>query len=63
LGIVNLGLVLFVGNGKPDEVVFSYLREIPGAVTCTVGKKQSEAKTYLPSVSDAVTLLEELGNI
>jgi trehalose-6-phosphatase len=32
--------VLCIGDGKTDEVVFSMLSEVEGAITSTVGKKQ-----------------------
>lgn len=57
--------IMCVGDGKTDEVVFSYLgnesvvgpdaREV---ITCTVGRKQTEAKCYLADVSEVESLLE-----
>lgn len=54
----GVDFVLCIGDGKTDEVVFSHLTAvIPDALTVTVGKKQTEAKYYLESVSSVTELL------
>ena len=59
-GTEECDFLLCIGDGKTDEVVFQYLGEIDNAMTCTVGKKQTEAKTYLDSVRDVEKLLAQL---
>ena len=59
--LADCDFLLCVGDGKTDEVVFQYLEEtIPLCYTCTVGKKQTEARYYLDSVKDVQQLLQEL---
>ena len=52
--------LLCIGDGKTDEVVFQFIEEIPGSITCTVGKKQTEAHYYVESVKDVQAVLSEL---
>ncbi|KAL1919023.1 uncharacterized protein VTP21DRAFT_2404 [Calcarisporiella thermophila] len=56
-GADEIDFLLCVGDGKTDEVVFSLLRDVPRAVTCTVGRKQTEAEFYLESVGEVEQLL------
>ncbi|KAJ3108898.1 Trehalose-6-P synthase/phosphatase complex synthase subunit [Phlyctochytrium bullatum] len=56
--------ILCLGDGKTDEVVFHYLREeMPGAITATVGKKQTEAGYFLESVKEVESLIYSLASI
>ncbi|KAJ3009031.1 UNVERIFIED_CONTAM: Trehalose-6-P synthase/phosphatase complex synthase subunit [Siphonaria sp. JEL0065] len=52
-----------IGDGKTDEVVFQYLNdgfgEDGGVVTCTVGRKQTEARYYLEGVKGVEVFLGE----
>jgi trehalose 6-phosphate synthase/phosphatase len=52
--------LLCIGDGKTDEVVFQFIEEIPGSLTCTVGKKQTEAYYYVDSVKDVQNVISEL---
>ncbi|CAO3615110.1 unnamed protein product [Cunninghamella echinulata] len=61
LGLASIDFVLCIGDGKTDEVVFSYLNEIPSSITSTVGKKQTEAQSYIPTVDLVNSLVDELG--
>ncbi|CAO3622707.1 unnamed protein product [Cunninghamella blakesleeana] len=61
LGLASIDFVLCIGDGKTDEVVFSYLNEIPSSITSTVGKKQTEAQYYIPTVDLVNSLVDELG--
>jgi len=63
LNLSSLDFILCVGDGKTDEVVFSYLNEIPQAITSTVGKKQTEAQCYIPDVDQVNNLIESLGQL
>ncbi|CAO3597887.1 unnamed protein product [Absidia cylindrospora] len=63
LGLSSIDFTICVGDGKTDEVVFSYLNEIPYSITSTVGKKQTEAQYYIPTVDLVNTLVEELGQV
>ncbi|KAJ3342798.1 Trehalose-6-P synthase/phosphatase complex synthase subunit [Gonapodya sp. JEL0774] len=60
IGITDVGFVLCVGDGKADESLFTYLRDLPTAFTATVGKKSTEARSYLESPEHLVGLLEKL---
>ena len=61
LNIGNLcDFILCIGDGKTDEVVFQYMEEIQGSITCTVGKKQTEAHYYVESVRDVESVIKEL---
>ena len=54
----EVDFVLCIGDGKTDEVVFAHLTAaMPDALSATVGKKQTEAKFYLESVSSVTDLL------
>lgn len=61
MGLASIDFVLCIGDGKTDEVVFSYLNEIPSSITSTVGKKQTEAQSYIPTVDLVNSLVDELG--
>lgn len=63
LGLSSIDFTICIGDGKTDEVVFSYLNEIPHSITSTVGKKQTEAQSYIPTVDLVNVLVEELGRI
>lgn len=52
--------ILAIGDGKTDEVVFSLLRDYPNALTCTVGRKQTEALYYLDNVTQVENILNSL---
>lgn len=56
----DIDFILCVGDGKTDEVVFSYLNDIPNTITCSVGKKQTEAKFFIENVKEVEKLLESL---
>lgn len=76
LGEVDpMDVILCIGDGKTDEVIFTMLHEDSHAITCTVGKKQTEgrccmivdrsdekcvAKYYLDSVNEVESLLQAL---
>ncbi|KAJ3026341.1 Trehalose-6-P synthase/phosphatase complex synthase subunit [Rhizophlyctis rosea] len=49
--------LLCVGDGKTDEPVFTFLGEVEGSWTATVGKKQTEAQYYLEGVADVEGLV------
>ncbi|KAJ3105265.1 Trehalose-6-P synthase/phosphatase complex synthase subunit [Phlyctochytrium planicorne] len=54
-------LILCLGDGKTDEVVFHYLsQDMPGSITATVGKKQTEANYFLDSVKDVEHFVNRL---
>ncbi|KAI9013919.1 glycosyltransferase family 20-domain-containing protein [Phycomyces nitens] len=63
LQLPSLDFILCIGDGKTDEVVFSLLNEIPHAITSTVGKKQTEAQNYIPTVDKVNKLVEDLGKL
>ena len=50
--------IMCIGDGKTDEVVFSYLKEVPNSVCVTVGKKRTEAAYYLENVKDVENFLQ-----
>src|SRR5690606_14314476 len=61
--------ILCIGDGKTDEAVFNALgkEEIVGSsidkdniITCTVGKKQTEAKFFLADVPEVRSLLGDI---
>ncbi|CAG8455562.1 11472_t:CDS:2 [Ambispora leptoticha] len=57
----GVDFILCVGDGKTDEPVFSLLKEsYPNSITSTVGKKRTEAKTYIDNVKDVQKLLNTL---
>ena len=68
----EVDFILCVGDGRTDEAVFSLLHDNSTALTCTVGKKQTEgtvickfrilfvAKYYVESVRDVEALLKQL---
>ena len=59
--LTDCDFLLCIGDGKTDEVVFQYLEEtIPTCYTCTVGKKQTEARFYVDSVKDVQQLIMRL---
>ncbi|KAL7751082.1 Trehalose-6-P synthase/phosphatase complex synthase subunit [Sorochytrium milnesiophthora] len=53
-------LIMCIGDGKTDEVVFSLLAEKPHSVTATVGKKQTAAQYYVESVKEVQDLLNKV---
>ena len=48
--------MLFIGNGKADEALFSTLSDELHH-TVTVGRKRTEAKAYVDSVKEVEDLL------
>jgi trehalose 6-phosphate synthase/phosphatase len=58
----EIDFCLCIGDGKTDEPVFSAINhaELPGAITCTVGRKQTEANFYLSGVDQVQTVLRQL---
>eukprot|EP00158_Paraphelidium_tribonemae_P005776 Partr_v1_DN27518_c0_g1_i2_m30477 putative synthase len=56
----EVDFILCIGDGRTDEVVFQLLTEHEYALTCTVGRKQTEAKYYLDTVTDVEMLLKQL---
>ncbi|RKP27446.1 glycosyltransferase family 20-domain-containing protein [Syncephalis pseudoplumigaleata] len=58
----EIDFCLCIGDGKTDEPVFSMINhaELPGAITCTVGRKQTEAGFYLTGVDQVQTVLRQL---
>jgi trehalose 6-phosphate synthase/phosphatase len=56
----EVDFVLCIGDGRTDEVVFAALRDLPYALTSTVGKKQTEAQFYLDTVGEVEALLQSL---
>ncbi|KAJ1676497.1 Trehalose-6-P synthase/phosphatase complex synthase subunit [Spiromyces aspiralis] len=62
----EIDFILAIGDGKSDETVFSFLNHeqpynsLDRVLTSTVGKKQTEAKYYLPDVSSAIRVLVNL---
>ncbi|ORX62168.1 hypothetical protein DM01DRAFT_1403862 [Hesseltinella vesiculosa] len=63
LGLSSIDFMICIGDGKTDEVVFSYLNEFPQSITSTVGKKQTEAQYYIPTVDLVNGLVDELGRL
>lgn len=58
---VESDFLFCLGDGKTDESLFSYLNDYKkDCITCTVGKKQTEAKYYLDSVRDVEQILTEM---
>lgn len=54
---------LCIGDGKTDEPVFATLNtDLPGAFTCTVGRKQTEALYYLSDVNQVQDVLRQLAS-
>jgi len=57
--------VMYIGDGKEDEVVFSYLNEIndidqDNVITAVVGKKQFNVKYYIENVDKVNELLKSI---
>jgi len=57
--------VMYIGDGKEDEVVFSYLNEITdidqdSVITAVVGKKQFNVKYYIENVEKVNELLKSI---
>ncbi|KAJ3282105.1 Trehalose-6-P synthase/phosphatase complex synthase subunit [Rhizoclosmatium sp. JEL0117] len=72
LGVMGVGVDFFccIGDGKTDEVVFQYLNDAFGGdgsgeevVTCTVGRKQTEAKWVLEGVKEVEGFLGEFCDV
>ncbi|KAJ2964999.1 hypothetical protein NQZ79_g143 [Umbelopsis isabellina] len=61
LHLQDIDYLMCIGDGKTDEVVFSLLNEIPNSITSTVGKKQTEARSYISSVEQVSSFLDRLG--
>ena len=59
---LEVDFLLCIGDGKTDEVVFQSVQELypENALTCTVGKKQTEAQFYIDSVKDVQAILSAL---
>ncbi|OZJ01877.1 hypothetical protein BZG36_05018 [Bifiguratus adelaidae] len=57
----TVDFIFCIGDGKTDEVVFSLLNDYPNPITCTVGKKQTEAKYYIENVREVEKLLQTYG--
>ena len=55
----NSDFLLLIGDGKEDEALFSALSE-DWQHTVTVGRKRSEAKTYVDNVKEVEDLLFKL---
>ncbi|PIA15979.1 trehalose-phosphatase, partial [Coemansia reversa NRRL 1564] len=56
-----------IGDSKSDERVFSLLNgdfaaTIPNLVTCTVGRKSTHAKYFLPDVESVLNILAKLAD-
>ena len=49
--------VLFIGDGKADESLFSTFSSDEAHHTVTVGRKRTEAKAYVDSVKEVEDLL------
>lgn len=61
LHLQDVDFLMCIGDGKTDEVVFSLLNEIPNSITSTVGKKQTEAQSYISNVEQVSHFLDRLG--
>jgi trehalose 6-phosphate synthase/phosphatase len=60
----NVDFCLCIGDGKTDEPVFAKLNsKLPGALTCTVGRKQTEATYYVPGVKEVQDILSRLAKV
>ncbi|KAJ1739785.1 Trehalose-6-P synthase/phosphatase complex synthase subunit [Coemansia sp. RSA 1086] len=61
---LDLGFVMGIGDGRGDENAFSYLhaefKRLPALITCTVGRKSTHAKYYLPNVDSVLSILSKL---
>jgi trehalose 6-phosphate synthase/phosphatase len=59
----EVDFLLCIGDGKTDEPMFSYVADVhPSAVTCAIGKKQTEAKCYTDSVKGVLNMLEMINS-
>ncbi|KAI9334963.1 glycosyltransferase family 20-domain-containing protein [Obelidium mucronatum] len=73
LGAVGESVDFFccIGDGKTDEVVFQYLNDGfgvddgggQGVITCTVGRKQTEARYFLDGVKGVELFLNEFCSV
>lgn len=59
--------VMYIGDGKEDEVVFSYLNEMSdinqdNVITAVVGKKQFNVKYYIENVDKVHELMQTIIN-
>ncbi|KAJ1916209.1 Trehalose-6-P synthase/phosphatase complex synthase subunit [Mycoemilia scoparia] len=62
----EIDFLLALGDGKSDESLFTYLKndpkynQRPNVLSGTVGRKPTEAKFYIPDVTNAVQILVNL---
>ena len=54
---VEPDFILFIGDGKADEALFSAFTSDATHHTVTVGRKRTEAKAYVDSVKEVEDLL------
>ncbi|KAJ2081543.1 Trehalose-6-P synthase/phosphatase complex synthase subunit [Coemansia sp. RSA 988] len=62
-----LAFAMAIGDSKSDERVFTLLNcdfaaTIPNLVTCTVGRKSTHAKYFLPDVESVLSILAKLAD-
>ncbi|KAJ1844305.1 Trehalose-6-P synthase/phosphatase complex synthase subunit [Coemansia sp. RSA 2708] len=66
LAALPLAFVMAVGDGRGDENVFAYLdselASVPDLITCTVGRKSTHAKFFLPNVDSVLAVLAKLAD-
>ena len=53
-------MIVCIGDGKTDEIIFSLLKNDKNAFTVTVGKKETEANFYIESPQEVTKLLNLL---
>ncbi|KAJ2657876.1 Trehalose-6-P synthase/phosphatase complex synthase subunit [Coemansia sp. RSA 1199] len=62
----QLDFVMSVGDGRGDENVFAFLntelKATPELITCTVGRKSTLAKYFLPNVDSVLAILSKLAD-
>lgn len=55
--------VLSIGDDRSDEDMFNFLKKqksLQKVITCTVGKRSTEANYFIPNVDGVLSLLDEL---
>ncbi|KAJ2188157.1 Trehalose-6-P synthase/phosphatase complex synthase subunit, partial [Coemansia sp. RSA 530] len=62
----QLDFVMSIGDGRGDENVFAFLntelKATQELITCTVGRKSTQAKYFLPNVDSVLAILSKLAD-
>ena len=56
----KVSLILAIGDGKTDEAVFEAMNKHRCSITVTVGKKRTQATSYVDGVTEVMQLLQEV---